>query len=1660
MNAVNKNNKTKLITFSIIAFVIIFMSLWSYSYYKKATNEKLLFRKNEFAAVTQLKLERFKYWTSELIEDAETFRKNQLLGINLKNILSSANNKYFDNQIRPYIEDLKSEFRIKDIYITDAGLKPIFKEVSELSDSFLIFASDLKERFFKPEVSLTEIFNKNTKEIFFLLTIPITDAGTKRINNLILIKVPVKEAITSLLHKWPTPFKTYEVLVMNAKGEMIFLEDNNVQYKSINSPMLSNKELIEIFEDKSRFMKAVDYKSKHVLALESNIPNTEWELIIKLEIDELHEMVFDRLLLTTLFVISFILLVAVILYYLFKNYQLKNIKQLIAAEKQKEFLENNFNFVLDQANDVIVTLDDAATIININQKVTEVYGYSPVELIGKKIFVLRADGNSPVYLEQLNKARQKDGIVFETIHKRKDGTTFPVEISSKTFTIDNNLYYQSIIRNITSRKKQELLLRDSRKKLSTLMSNLPGMAYKCLNDDEWTMQFVSKGCFKLTGYKPSEFYLNRNISYSSIIVPDYRETIRTKIKRAIESKKSFQHTYQIKTKNGITKWVWEKGQGIFNSRGELLHIEGFISDISDLKNAEGKVLNLNRLYSILSQVNQAIVRTKHKDELFTQITNLLIEYGKFKLCWIGTVSADKKFITPEKAAGEMVDYLNKLTFPLYSDENKLTVLGESISQAKHIVINDLSSDGRSAIHKTTALENGIKSVGVFPLIVDEAVEGVLVLNSGEINSFDENEVNLLKEISSDISFAVSSHRKEEKRLITEINLKNSEENFRTLYESAPLSYQSLDSDGNILEVNDMFTETFGYSSAEIIGKNFAEILSPASRMQFKNKFESFKLDGSVSSELIVMHKNGEEIITSINGKINRDAEGKFKQSHCILTDITKQKLSQNKIAEQEESYRTLTQSSLDAIYVLRDKRLLMVNPAWEKMFDYTSDEVVNDSFDIMNIVAPESVPYILEKYNTTEISKDYHLSEYEFKGKTRDGKTIFIDAVVTEIMWKGEKAFQGIYRDITDKKFSEFALKESELKYRQVIENASDLIYTTDKKGNFTFANATLLTSLGVTLEEVLKHNFRELVLPEYKNRLVTHYIRQVLEQQPTTYIEFPFRTNSNEIRWFGQNATIKYENGSYIGFHVIARDITQLKKTELALKENEEKYRTIFENNPHPMWVYDLDTLQFIEVNDSAVVHYGYTKDEFLSMTINDLCPLEDLLVLKNNNNGNKEKSNGKVIRHTKKDGTVISVEIVTHKLPQLQHRNCNLVLANDITERLEARNELIKAKEHAEEMNRLKTSFLNNMSHEIRTPMVGILGFTSILYDEVKKPQLKEMCETILNSGKRLMDTINLILDLSRIEANKIEVKVTKLDLVDETKKVLKTLSVIADDKKLLLEYHPLISSAEVLIDRQIYTRILNNIVGNAIKYTPKGKVTVEINTISKKAKRWIELKVIDTGIGIPKESQQYIFDEFRQVSEGLSRRFEGTGLGLTITKKLLELMHGEISVESEVGKGSTFTVMIPTQNGIITDSNNLNEKPEENITGEQVQPEDTKPVILLVENDPASIDVTKFFLRNRFDVDVAQNGQEALAKASSVKYDAILMDINLGSGMTGLEATKEIKSLNGYESTPIIALTAFAMEGDKEEFLAGGCTHYLSKPFDKKTIIELLTKLTYQS
>ncbi len=477
---------------------------------------------------------------------------------------------------------------------------------------------------------------------------------------------------------------------------------------------------------------------------------------------------------------------------------------------------------------------------------------------------------------------------------------------------------------------------------------------------------------------------------------------------------------------------------------------------------------------------------------------------------------------------------------------------------------------------------------------------------------------------------------------------------------------------------------------------------------------------------------------------------------------------------------------------------------------------------------------------------------------------------------------------------------------------------------------------------------------------------------------------------------------------------------------------------------------------NEAAFYILGYAPEEVLGKNLHSLIVPEKFMAKHNEAFPHFQTSGtGGAIGNTlelvaiKKDKTEIPVELSLSAVI-LDNKWCAVGILRDITKRKQVENALIVAKEKAEESERLKTSFLANMSHELRTPMVGILGFTELLDNCITDESQKSMLEKISTSGNRLLETLNLILDLSRIEAGKLEPENYEFDLNEAIRDSIVLFENETMKKKLYVNFESGGKVLSVVLDERIIRDVINNLLNNAIKFTKKGGVTIRTETGLGISGREAIITIEDTGIGIPADKLETIFEEFRQVSEGHNRNFEGSGLGLTITKNFVEKMNGVITVVSEPGKGTIFTVILPVSESTADVSTEpVQNKPEIN-SAENVKKEHS---VLLVENDEGAIIIVNAFLTGSFSIDTVRSGLEALELVKKHKYDVILMDINLGSGMSGIDTLKEIRQIENRKNIPIIALTAFSMTGDKQEFLSSGCDGYISKPFYKQNLIDII-------
>lgn len=513
----------------------------------------------------------------------------------------------------------------------------------------------------------------------------------------------------------------------------------------------------------------------------------------------------------------------------------------------------------------------------------------------------------------------------------------------------------------------------------------------------------------------------------------------------------------------------------------------------------------------------------------------------------------------------------------------------------------------------------------------------------------------------------------------------------------------------------------------------------------------------------------------------------------------------------------------------------------------------------------------------------------------------------------------------------------------------------------------------------------------------------------------------------------------------------SQLDKINHELKQTNtrlEKYKILSENANDIMLFVDKEG-KILEVNDTALKVYGYTIEEFLTMSVFDLRHSNNKVEVINQMN--LADHDGIVFEtiHYKKDGTSFYVE-VSSQGTYLGNNRVLLSIVRDITERKAAELQVLKAKEAAEAANLAKSQFLANMSHEIRTPMNGILGFLQILeLSDLTKDQ-KECIETIKYSAESLTNIINDILDLSKIEAGKTELENIVFDLHKTVECSIEAFVLLANKKgvNLILNRHSNVPKF-VKGDPTKLRQLLINIINNAVKFTTEGQINVDINLINQSDdSNTLLFKISDTGIGIAEEDLCKVFKPFSQADASLTRKFGGTGLGLAICKRIATLMKGDIQVESILGKGSTFSFNITLDKAV-----NIEENKDDAVQkGISANHSDIK--ILLAEDNEINVRLFKKLLKlNGYSCDVVENGEEAINAYLNNDYDIIFMDCQMPV-LDGYEAARRIRELESDLKHPyIVAITAYAMKGDKEKCLEAGMDHYLSKPLDIEKVLEII-------
>ena len=497
---------------------------------------------------------------------------------------------------------------------------------------------------------------------------------------------------------------------------------------------------------------------------------------------------------------------------------------------------------------------------------------------------------------------------------------------------------------------------------------------------------------------------------------------------------------------------------------------------------------------------------------------------------------------------------------------------------------------------------------------------------------------------------------------------------------------------------------------------------------------------------------------------------------------------------------------------------------------------------------------------------------------------------------------------------TETALRESEKRYRQLVQNASDLIYQTDANGFFTFVNAVALRITGYSEEEVIGKHCIELVHPEFKKEICQFYGTQAEKRIPNTYKEYRVLTNEPGTIWVGQRTHLLLDGRNVVGYQSIARDITERKLAEEQLRASEERYRALAENSLTGICVQQDGKVVYI--NQRGAQGLGYPVNELIGRPIWEFVAPEDretaARLAAARIRGEPAPTHYQM-RILTRSGEIRWAEVFASLI---EHEGRKAILSHlmDITERRRAQEELLKEKNRAETANVAKTRFLANMSHELRTPLNAIIGFSEILEDQTfgsLNEKQRRYVGHVVASGHHLLHLINNVLDLAKVESGKMDLRLAKVSLPDVLRNSLLMVEEKAHKQGLIvdLKIDESLMGNPVVADETKLRQIMANLLSNATKFTPDGG---RITVVARNRGEEVLISVSDTGIGLRVEDRARIFHAFEQLESSLDRYHDGTGLGLALTHRLVEIHGGKIWVESEgLGQGSTFTFSIPVRN-----------------------------------------------------------------------------------------------------------------------------------------------------
>ncbi|WP_373480625.1 PAS domain-containing protein [Geminocystis sp.] len=1335
------------------------------------------------------------------------------------------------------------------------------------------------------------------------------------------------------------------------------------------------------------------------------------------------------------------------------NQNNENLREISDKDLQQFFL---------LALDLLCIANLEGYFLRVNQAWESVLGYSIKELEGSKFLDFVHPDDVPSTINIMAKLADNQPIHnFENRYRHQNGTFRHIQWQSITY---NNLIY-GVARDVTEEKKTELELRESQQFLSEIINNIPLMLFVKKAKDLRFVEF-NKVAEIITGFKKDDL-LGKN-DYD-LFPEDEANFFYEKDKQVITNIQKIEIEEKITTLNNGKIILYTKKIPVINSAGETTYLLGISEDITEKKNIE---IELNQTKEFLNQTNE------------------LARVGGWEVDLINYIS---KWTDMTKIIHDVpLDYQ-----PTLKEAINFYKKGESREKIKKAV-SDAINLGKNSIVEVQFITAKAIEIWVKAIIKSDFKEGKCSRIYGSFQDINKQKLN-------------------------EIALIEKTKEFNELVSVIPMGIYKLRENFNFIYVSPVWCNLNGIKEEDILQNSqlAVDLIHPEDKELFMAKNDEAIATKSKFNHTARFIVNDEIRWMEIKSQPQQDDKNNWFW-FGTQTDITEQKQAEIELETTKNQLQSILNSLNEVIWSvsLPDYKVLFITPSVEDFYGISYEDWMNDYSYWYKIIHPEDKGIIDDIWHNME-TKGYSVTEYriikpngEIKWISNKAKYIFND--------DGDRIrIDGIVTDITKNQQTKIALIESENKLKNLIANMSGVAYQCLNDEDFTtiFISDEIQRLSGYKPIDFFDNqtiNLNIIIHPDYIKK-VHENITKSLTNKESFAVEYPLITMEGNKIWVLDKGKGIYNNeGELLFIEGIIFDINKQKITENKLQQKEkmllaisqatkellsnknvenaianslnilchaieadQAYYFTFEHNGHELVcnhkyecyrderepVINSPELQNIPTSffkeAEQVILAGKTFHILIKNIADDVLfkpilveqNIKSLIYFPLLNNGITTAIIGFDDCHEERIWTEAEISLLSS-------------FADSVSSAIQRKNleeNLLKTKQQAESASRAKSEFLANMSHEIRTPLHGIIGFSELLLETNLNSTQQEYLNFVHQSGDILLDLINDILDFSKIEAGKLELAINKYDLWELSRLIMDIIrfKIIDKEIELILNVSPKLPRFAWIDDLRL-KQVLINLLSNATKFTETGEIELAIKllNIDKITNiATIEFSVKDTGIGISPEKQKIIFKAFSQEDESTTRKYGGTGLGLTISNKLLYLMDSKLKLESQLNKGSRFffTLKVKTETADI--DNHLLP-----ITSSQ---EDTffdysSYSILLVEDNKIMMLAKVIIQKVLPDINIieANHGEEAIKKYQQYNPNIILMDIQMPI-MSGYEATQKIRSLQkSNHHTPIIALTAGTVKGEKDRCLALGMDNYLSKPIQIEAFSTMIKKYFLKS